>query len=177
MSPGMFAPMRSSLLVALARLARQGILACGLALALGFPVDGLAHSDSYLDTLPSPHGGQVRMAGPLHLDLVVQATAVEVYVTDHAGSPRATHDGTALLRIGPDGDGIKLQPAGANRFAGTLAKPLSPDAEFTLFVRLSGEDAQSARFSPHTAAVSSKTPTARQPRSSSEEKAHAHHAH
>jgi len=144
---------------------------------LGFTSDSLAHSDAYLDALPSPHGGQVRMAGPMHLELVVKETAVEVYVTDHAGAPRPTQDGKALLRTASDEAGTELRPVGANRFVGTLATPSPPEAEFTLFVRLPGEDAQSARFSPKATDAGSKAPNSPQPPASPEEKAHAHHAH
>jgi len=171
---GMPVPIFSSLLV---WVARREILPLLLGLTLGFPSAGLAHTDAYLDALPSPHGGQVRMAGPMHLELVVKATAVEVYVTDHAGAPRPTQDGKALLRTGPDGVGTELRPAGANRFAGTLAKPVPVDAAFTLFVRLPGEDAQSARFSPRATDAAANASNVPQPQSSPEEKAHAHHAH
>ncbi len=176
MLPEMLALMLSSPWVRLARVARPERLACLLGLLLGFPVGGLAHTDAYLDTQQSPHGGQVRMAGPMHLELVVKATAVEVFVTDHAGAPLPTQNGKALVRTGPDGAGTVLHPAGANRFAGSLAKLPLPDAEFTLFVRLAGEEAQSARYSLRVPEAGSKASAAPQPRSSPEEKPHAHHA-
>ena len=57
----------------------------------------LAHDDAYLDTLTAPHGGQIRMAGALHLELVVHKDGaegkerpIEIYVTDHAGTKQAT---------------------------------------------------------------------------------------
>ena len=52
-----------------------------------------AHTDEYLDTQTAPHGGQLRMAGALHFELVIskdnpqpQNNPVVVYVTDHAGT-------------------------------------------------------------------------------------------
>ena len=51
-----------------------------------------AHTDDYLDTVPGAHGGQLRMGGAYHFELVVSPTAtadkasvVKVYLTDHAG--------------------------------------------------------------------------------------------
>lgn len=166
-----------SLRTRLAPLVTRGGYLCLLGVALGGIPEALAHSDAYLDSLPSPHGGQVRMAGPLHLELVVQGAAVEVYVTDHAGAARSTRDAKALLRTTQDAAGIALRPTGENRFVGALPAPASAAAEFTLFVRLPGEDAQSANFS-----LPGKTPTSGAssgPESSpaSEENAHGHHAH
>ena len=50
-----------------------------------------AHSDEYLATVKAPNGGQLRMAGVYHLELVVakdskeaKENAIVVYVTDHA---------------------------------------------------------------------------------------------
>lgn len=42
----------------------------GAGMALSLPSWG--HSDDYLDTLATPHGGQLRMAGPYHLELVTK---------------------------------------------------------------------------------------------------------
>jgi hypothetical protein len=57
----------------------------------------LAHTDEYLDTQKAPNGGQLRMAGVYHFELVVakdskeaKDNAVVVYVTDHAGAKIAT---------------------------------------------------------------------------------------
>jgi hypothetical protein len=63
----------------------------------------LAHDDAYLDTQKAPNGGQLRMAGPNHYELVLvkdakeaQENPVVVYVTDHAGTPlAAAKDGHA----------------------------------------------------------------------------------
>ena len=80
----------------------------GLALVAG----GVqAHDDAYLDTVKTAHGGQLRMAGMYHFELVVEKSAkgardnpVVVYVTDHAGTsiPTAGSSGTATLLAGKD---------------------------------------------------------------------------
>jgi len=60
-----------------------------------------AHDDAYLDTQQAPHGGQLRMAGAYHLELVVDKSTpqaadkpVVVYVTDHAGQKVSTEGAT-----------------------------------------------------------------------------------
>lgn len=45
-----------------------------------------AHTDEMLDQLKSPHGGQTRMAGAYHLEIVVSNNSIDLYVTDHAGN-------------------------------------------------------------------------------------------
>ena len=62
-------------------------LAVCVVVFLGSPA--LAHDDAYLDTLKAPHGGQLRMAGPNHYELVVvknsktvRENPIVVYVTD-----------------------------------------------------------------------------------------------
>src|SRR4051812_14979061 len=59
----------------------------------------MAHDSAKLDSMKSPHGGQLRMAGPYHLELVPQANELLVYVTDHAGTKVPTRgvSGTATI--------------------------------------------------------------------------------
>ena len=42
-----------------------------------------AHTDDYLDTLTTAHGGQLRMAGPYHLELVAKDKEMVLYVTKY----------------------------------------------------------------------------------------------
>lgn len=115
-----------------------------------------AHSDDYLDSLPAPHGGQIRMAGPLHLELVIADREVEVFVTDHAGTPRPTAGGKASLRVAREDPGITLKATGGYRFAGSLPHPVPVNAQLTLFVMLPGEQPHAARFTAAGTAGSSK---------------------
>jgi len=65
----------------------------GAVLALAQPVG--AHTDDYLDTIATPHGGQLRMAGPYHLELVAKDKELILYVTDHGDNPIRTDAGWA----------------------------------------------------------------------------------
>lgn len=105
-----------------------------------------AHSDEYFDARPAPHGGQIRMAGPLHLELCREARQVVVYVTDHLEQPLPTSGGHAMLRIAGSAQPLALPAAGENRFAATPAAPLAVDSELVLFVEMPGQPAQSARY-------------------------------
>ena len=72
-------------------------------------INAMAHTDEYLDTQKSAKGGQLRMAGVYHFELVVSKDSQEakdnpvvVYVTDHAGTkvPTVGAKGTATILSG-----------------------------------------------------------------------------
>lgn len=112
----------------------------------------LAHSDEYLDSIPAPHGGRVRMAGPLHLEVLATASEVRLYVTDHVGQPLATTGGRAMLRVTGSERSVALTPAGENLFSAPLEQALPADAEWVVFVEMKDTPAQSARYSIRPAA-------------------------
>jgi hypothetical protein len=109
-----------------------------------------AHSDEYFDRRPSPHGGQVRMAGPVHLELVVHGDKVAVYVTDHADNPVNTDNGSAkvIIRSGKKNRFVVvLRPAAGNGLWGTGEFKLAKRNDVTVLVTLPGQDSQRAQFS------------------------------
>lgn len=127
-------------------------LAAGLIATTAF-----AHTDEYLDTQPTPHGGQMRMAGPLHYELVVardgKATRdnpVVVHVTDHAGNkvPTAGASGTAMILAGKERVTVKLLPDGENRLKGSGNYASTPDMKVVVSVTLPGKPPEQARFTP-----------------------------
>ncbi len=116
-----------------------------------------AHSDEYLDTQKTPNGGQMRMAGPWHFELVVardgkatQESPVVVYVTDHAGAkvPTAGARGTATILSGKVKTTVDLTPDGENRLKGRGKYESSPDMKVVVSVSLPGKSAEQARFTP-----------------------------
>ncbi|MDE1997661.1 MAG: hypothetical protein KGI91_07000 [Burkholderiales bacterium] len=117
----------------------------------------LAHDDAYLDTLTAPHGGQLRMAGPQHLELVLvkdsaqaKDNPVMVYVTDHAGTPASTQGatGTVTLLMGKTKVSAPLQPDGDNRLKATAHYASLPGIKAVVSIKLAGQDVQQARFTP-----------------------------
>ncbi|MEZ5615635.1 MAG: hypothetical protein R3E35_10495 [Rhodocyclaceae bacterium] len=127
-------------------------------LGLTFAAGGvLAHDDAYLDTQKAPNGGQLRMAGPYHYELVVVKDAKEakenpvvVYVTDHAGQEVLTvgATGTATILAGKLKATSTLKPDGDNRMKGFAKYASTPDMKVVVSITLSGKPAEQARFTP-----------------------------
>lgn len=117
----------------------------------------LAHTDDYLDTQPTPNGGQMRMAGAYHFELVVARDSKEarenpvvVYVTDHANEKVSTvgAGGTATILAGKAKAIVKLTPDGDNRLKGVGKYASSPDMKAVVSITLAGKSPEQARFTP-----------------------------
>lgn len=129
----------------------------GLTFAAGA---ALAHDDAYLDTQQAPNGGQLRMAGPYHYELVVakdsrdiKANPVVVYVTDHAGQkvPTAGAAGTATILAGKQKATTALKPDGDNRMKGFAQYAPAPGMKVVVSIALAGKQPEQARFTPAAA--------------------------
>jgi hypothetical protein len=120
-----------------------------------------AHTDDWFDSHPAPHGGQVRMSGPYHLELVAEPGATAVYVTDHAGGKIGTQGWTAqaVVLSGGKTTRMTLKPAGDNTLRAASVLPAAPDTKVVLSVQPKQGDEYSARFTPVAIA---KSPTAAQ---------------
>ena len=115
------------------------------------PVAG-AHDASYFDSHPTPHGGQMRMAGPYHLEVVTDAGHLIVFVTDHAGTPLSTAGwgGRAILLAGKQKREYSLQPWGANELRSADTVTSDPDIKLVVSlapVKAPGEQARFTRLS------------------------------
>lgn len=111
-----------------------------------------AHTDESLDAVPSPHGGQVRAAGPYHLELVVKDGELVLHVTDHAWQEIKTDGGEGKASIQQDTAGsritVKLEPSQQNVLTGSGEFQLTKDTVIVVFVKLAGQDAYGAKFTP-----------------------------
>ncbi|WP_197722781.1 hypothetical protein [Sulfurivermis fontis] len=109
-----------------------------------------AHSDEYLDTIVTPHGGQMRMAGMHHFELVVEQGTLTVYLTDHADQPVASAgaSGSATVLVGRNRSTIVLTPAGDNRLTGQGEFTLDAAMRVVLSISVAGQPAEQARFTP-----------------------------
>lgn len=125
----------------------------------------LAHSDDYLDTQKAPNGGQLRMAGVYHFELVVARDSKEardnpvvVHVTDHAGTkiPTVGADGTVTILGGKQKASVKLVPDGDNRLKGVGKYASTPDMKAVVSVTVAGKPAEQARFTPLAPVVAAK---------------------
>ena len=158
------------------------VVAILLGMAITLPT--WAHTDDYLDTLTTAHGGQLRMAGPYHLELVAKDKEMVLYVTDHGDNPVKTEGGTAKATIqigkGKAGTTVKLEPAGENQMKGLGEFTLKPASVIVVFVKLAGDEAQSARFTPlkpKAKAAATKKPAANKPAASAPAPNHSGHQH
>ena len=111
-----------------------------------------AHTDEQLDTISSPHGGQVRAAGPYHLELVVKDGELILHVTDHANNEINTIGGEGKANIQLDKTvsriTVKLEPSENNMFKGSGDFQINPETVIVVFVKLPEQDAYAARFTP-----------------------------
>ena len=130
----------------------KSIIAAVLAAPLIMFQPAWAHTDEQLDTMSSPHGGQVRAAGPYHLELVAKDGELVLHVTDHAGQEIHTDGGEGKANIQQDKAGskitVKLEPSQQNMFTGSGEFRINPDTVIVVFVKLPEQDAYAARFTP-----------------------------
>ena len=126
----------------------------GFALAAG---TAYAHDDATLDKTVAPHGGQLRMAGPYHYELVVEKDAkgsadspVLVYVTDHGQQKFATAgaSGSATVLSGKQKATLTLVPDGDNRMKGMGKYVADPAMKVIVSITLADKQAEQARFTP-----------------------------
>lgn len=128
-------------------LARRLHIVLAVAMTLGMR-QAIGDCDAYLDGLPAPNGGQLRAAGPFHLELVVRPTEIIVYVTDHGGKPVPTEKATASVTVSnrTTGTSVVLSPAGGNALNGQGR--FSVDADTKVVVTLSLGGSPPAEFWP-----------------------------
>ncbi|SDA16500.1 hypothetical protein SAMN05216315_1082 [Nitrosospira sp. Nsp18] len=147
--------------------------------ALVVSVPASAHTEEHFDAIDTPHGGQMRMAGPYHLELVTQEKDIVLYVTDHGDNKVSTDGGTgkASFQVGKakPKDSIKLEPAGDNILKGTGDFKLTPETTIVVFVKLPDQEPQSTRFTPLKPKASQK-PQEKKPAGSASGHEH-HHMH
>ena len=127
------------------------LLALSLA-SLGIEARGEASFDD--PAFQSPHGGQMRTAGPYHLELIANAGEIIVYVTDHGGRPVETAGGKGKAVIHTDGHGMTL-PLGAvdgNVLKGKGRFKLKRSSVVYVMVDLRREKPHNATFRPLVAA-------------------------
>jgi hypothetical protein len=111
-----------------------------------------AHTDESLDAMPSPHGGQIRAAGPYHLELVAKDGGLVLHVTDHAGQEIKTDGGEGKANIQQAKTGskitVRLEPSQPNMLTGSGEFQITKDTVIVTFIKLAGQEAYAAKFTP-----------------------------
>lgn len=117
----------------------------------------LAHTNDVLDSRKAPNGGQLRMAGIYHYELVVvkdskeaKTNPVIVYVTDHTDVkiPTSGAKGTVTILTGKQKLTATLLPDGDNRLKGSASYVSAPDMKVVVSITLPGKAAEQAQFTP-----------------------------
>jgi hypothetical protein len=118
-----------------------------LAMCLG---NAYAHSDEYLSEHARAHGGQMRIAGPYHLELVMGAQQqLTLYVTDHSGTAVDTAGGSAKVIITSGKKKryvVILSSGGENTLKGEGEFKLSKASTASVLIALRGQEPQRAKF-------------------------------
>lgn len=151
-----------------------------LLIVLASPIAVSAHDSATLDSMPSPHGGQVRMAGPYHIELVIAPAAstqadraVQVFLTDHANRPVPAAGASGALRF-DDGSNATLTAQPGNRLTGSIRVDNEPSRQASLSLHFkdgSAWEVSYTPFAPRPAASTSVVPSAHV------HDAHSHTAH
>jgi len=154
------------------------MIALALSATLAMTPSAWAHTDEFFESVEAPHGGQLRMTGPFHLELVAKEGELTVYVTDHADTRISVDGGLAKATVesGPTRIQVHLHPVGDNILKGSGVFSLTPNTVVIVFVKLPNHDAYSARFMP----LKPKTESSAQPQegtSKTDGGEHHHHHH
>jgi len=117
---------------------------------LTLSVQAGAHTDEFFESVEAPHGGQLRMTGPFHMELVAKDGDLTVYVTDHADNTISVDGGLAKATIetGSTRMQVHLHPVGNNMLKGSGTFSLTPTTVVIVFMKLPNQDGYAARFMP-----------------------------
>ncbi|MBK1643609.1 hypothetical protein CKO25_02835 [Thiocapsa imhoffii] len=118
-----------------------------------------AHDDAYLDTLVGPNGGQLRVAGDHHLELVLDPPRespaalhpVAVFLTDHADQPIASagFSARAVIVANRERTTLVLEPSEANQLSGTGLFGHDPDMVVVVTLTTPDQLNEQVRFTPY----------------------------
>jgi hypothetical protein len=133
------------------------------ALLLGLTAAAVhAHDPATLDGMPSAHGGQVRMAGPFHIELVILGRAatqkdrmVLVYLQNHMFQDVSSSGLKGIVRIldGQRVTAVSLSPIEANGFSGTGAFDINPSVTAEISITDRDGEVWSATYTPFAVKV------------------------
>ena len=114
------------------------------------PYAASAHTDAYFDAIDTPHHGQMRTAGPYHLELVVAAREWLLYVADHANGPIEVAGASALAEVTHAGKvhTVQFAPSGANVLRADVKLRPGRQTTIAITLRMPGQEPQTAVFRP-----------------------------
>ena len=109
-----------------------------------------AHDDEMLDRMPAPHGGQLRMAGRYHVELVLEPSRIRMFFTSHAGHEVAAPSGAASVKLVTGGEErtLALEVLGENVLGIDGSFPFTPGMTVELSVERGEKAPLVVRFAP-----------------------------
>ncbi len=116
-----------------------------------------AHTEEYFDSIEGPNGGQLRMAGAYHFELVLvkdsadaKTNPVKVYVSDHGDKPQDVSgaSATVLMVYGKQKVKLELKPAGGNLLQGETVYASDEALKAVVSVQMKDQGAVQAQFEP-----------------------------
>lgn len=130
-----------------------------VALALGSGVTP-AHDNAYFDSNPTPHGGQVRMAGAYHVEAVLEDQRLVLYVTDHGDQAQSTEgwQGRATVLNGTEVTRLSLAAAGKNRLRSDRTLTIGSDTRMVVLLQPPAADALQLSYTPGSPAGAAAAP-------------------
>lgn len=130
-----------------------------LVLSIG-AIPAFAHDNATLDTMTTPHNGQLRMVGAYHLELVVakdnktaKESPVDVYLTDHAGNAQSAQGVTATATIltGKKKVVVPLVAVADNQLSGKASYAYNAKTKVVVSISFTDKTVAQALFTPNTA--------------------------
>jgi len=153
--------------------------ALGLILAVSLSTLTQAHDDKWLDQQVAPNGGQLRMAGLYHLELVVKADSVHMYLSDHAGQAQDAA-GTSVdltLLANKKAQKAKLTPSGKSVLMAKGQFPTNEDLQVIAVLNVPNQAPVSAKFTPFRKMTPTETTKDHHEHDHSHEKPEHSHSH
>jgi len=129
--------------------------------ATAHPVDGRAGAHAIVSSAdptvqaPRPaHGGDLRLAGPFWLELVVAKGSLSLYVSNRSGAPidASTGKGAAVIHTDGKSTSVELKPGGGNTLVGKGRLKVKRTTVIFVTAALRGEKAHKAVFRPFESA-------------------------
>src|SRR4249920_3791564 len=117
-------------------------------LCLIWPAVAFAHTDEAFNKTLGPHRGQMRTAGPYHLELVAGKDELTLYVSDHVNVAIESAGGSAkaILTSGKKRYVIVLMPTGENVLKGSGEFKLTKSTNVSMLIKLPAGEPQRAQF-------------------------------
>jgi hypothetical protein len=109
-----------------------------------------AHPDWFLARIKPPNGGQIRNAGAFHMELVLKADEIRVYVSDHFFNkfPTKNSSATAIVVSGEHMVKVTLAPGGDNLLIAKGAFAQDDNVRVGILLNAHRYPPQAARFTP-----------------------------